>query len=216
MNNQEQTLIDDLFAKLKTAESTGGARDAAVEAHINEHLRRQPAAPYYMAQAIVVQEAAVNQLNQQVRERDEQILKLQAELQQARSAPAPASGGGGFLSGLFGGGQPQRNTPPPSGGGWRDSGYAAPPAPAAAPAPVPAKGSGFLGSALQTAAGVAGGVMLAQGISSLFGHHNAPQEIVEVIHDSPAQSYQQDDGWNRDQDYLADDGGSFDDDDSFV
>lgn len=216
MNNQEQTLIDDLFAKLKTAESTAGARDAAVEAHINEHLRRQPAAPYYMAQAIVVQEAAVNQLNQQVRERDEQILKLQAELQQARSAQAPASGGGGFLSGLFGGGQPQRTAPPPSGGGWRDSGYAAPPAPAAAPAPAPAKGSGFLGGALQTAAGVAGGVMLAQGISSLFGHHNAPQEIVEVIQDSPAQSYQQDDGWNRDQDYLADDDGSFDDDDSFV
>ncbi|WNW13356.1 DUF2076 domain-containing protein [Pseudomonas sp. DTU_2021_1001937_2_SI_NGA_ILE_001] len=232
MNTQEQTLIDELFGKLKTAEGQSGVRDAAVEAYINDHLRRQPAAPYYMAQAIVVQEAAVNQLNQQLRERDEQIRQLQAELQQARSGSAPSSGGG-FLSGLFGGGA-SRPAPAPapapasSGGGWRDPGYAAP---AAQPAPAPAaapKGSGFLGGALQTAAGVAGGVMLAQGISSLFGHHSAPQEIVEVIHDSPTQGLQSDDwggrdqglqadDWSaRDQDYSAGDGGFFDDDDSFV
>ncbi len=207
MNNQEQTLIDELFAKLKNAEAAAGARDASVEAHINEHLRRQPAAPYYMAQAIVVQEAAVNQLNQQVRERDEQIRQLQAQVQQTRSAPAS---GGGFLSGLFGGNQAPR---PAAGGGWNEPGSAPP----AAPAPVPAKGSGFLGSALQTAAGVAGGVMLAQGISSLFGHHSAPQEIVEVIQNSPSSGYPQDDWGRQDQDDLADDqGGAFDDDDSFV
>ncbi|WP_109513968.1 DUF2076 domain-containing protein [Pseudomonas ovata] len=212
MNNQEQTLIDELFSKLKNAEASAGSRDASVEAHINEHLRRQPAAPYYMAQAIVVQEAAVNQLNQQVRERDEQIRQLQAQVQQARSAPA--SGGGGFLSGLFGGGQAARDPAPrPAPGGWNEPGSAPP----AAPAAVPAKGSGFLGSALQTAAGVAGGVMLAQGISSLFGHHSAPQEIVEVIQNSPSPGYPQDDWSNRDQDYLAgDDSAAFDDDDSFV
>lgn len=215
MNNQEQVLIDELFGKLKSAESASGVRDAAVEAHINEHLRRQPAAPYYMAQAIVVQEAAVNQLNQQLRERDEQIRQLQAQLQQSRPGPAAASGGG-FLSSLFGSGsarEPQPAAQPASSGGWRDSGYSAPPAPAAA---APSRASGFLGSALQTAAGVAGGVMLAQGISSLFGHHNAAQEIVEVVHDAPLQSYQADDWSNPNQTGWSDDSGSFDDDDSFV
>lgn len=229
MNNQEQVLIDELFGKLKAAESASGVRDAAVEALINEYVRRQPAAPYYMAQAIVVQEAAVNQLNQQVRERDEQIRQLQAQLQQARTSTAPASGGG-FLSSLFGSGsaqpQPQPAPQPASSGGWRDSGYSAPPAasaaaPAPAPAAAPSRASGFLGSALQTAAGVAGGVMLAQGISSLFGHHNAPQEIVEVIHDAPSQNYQADsyqpDSWaNQNQSDWSGDAGQFDDDDSFV
>ena len=107
-------------------------------------------------------------------------------------------------------------------------------------------GSGFLGGALKTAAGVAGGVMLAQGISSLFNHNSQPQEIVEIIKDEPAQNVSDTSnqdagstgGWNDDQqtvtsndswgnnndsggfadtDYGNDDGGGmFDDDDSFV
>ncbi|EPN71429.1 putative periplasmic ligand-binding sensor protein, partial [Pseudomonas syringae pv. actinidiae ICMP 19097] len=95
MNSEEQTLIDGLFSKLKDAETASAPRDAAAEARIKEHLTRQPAAPYYMTQAILVQEAAVNQLNQQVKQRDEQIQQLQAELQQAKgqSSSAPASGG---------------------------------------------------------------------------------------------------------------------------
>ena len=88
--------------------------------------------------------------------------------------------------------------------------------------------------ALQTAAGVAGGVMLAQGISSLF-HHDNPQEIVEVIKEEPAQASDNvgwndsgdaqqvsNDSWN-DQGGLADagydssgDSGFFSDDDDFV
>ncbi|RRV06376.1 DUF2076 domain-containing protein [Pseudomonas sp. v388] len=207
MNSEEQNLIDGLFSKLKDAESTSTPRDAAAEARIKEHLTRQPAAPYYMAQAILVQEAAVNQLNRQVQERDAQIQTLQAELQQARGSSGQA--GGGFLSGIFGGGASKPGQP--ASGGWRD-GPAQQPGYAAQQAP---RGSGFLGGALQTAAGVAGGVMLAEGISSLFSHHDQPQEIVEVIHDQPmdqgeGSQYVGDDGF--------DDSGSdlFSDDDSFV
>ncbi|KEZ72392.1 ABC transporter substrate-binding protein, partial [Pseudomonas syringae pv. syringae FF5] len=85
---------------------------------------------------------------------------------------------------------------------------------------------GFLGGALKTAAGVAGGVLLAEGISSMFSHHSQPQEIVEVIHDAPqAQDTglsNDQGGWGQpDQQYTADDsfddgGDSFSDDDSFV
>ncbi|MEQ4501126.1 DUF2076 family protein, partial [Pseudomonas sp.] len=110
------------------------------------------------------------------------------------------------------------------------AGFNPAPAPAAPQggyaAPAPAAGSGFLGGALKTAAGVAGGVLLAEGISSMFSHHSQPQEIVEVIHDAPqAQdtgSFNDQGGWGQpDQQYTADDsfddgGDMFSDDDSFV
>ncbi|NER60559.1 DUF2076 domain-containing protein, partial [Pseudomonas sp. MAFF212428] len=61
-------------------------------------------------------------------------------------------------------------------------------------APARAGASSFLGGALQTAAGVAGGVMLAQGISSLFNHHSSPpQEVTEVINEAPTPAA--DSGW---------------------
>mgnify|MGYP001611118552 FL=1 len=91
---------------------------------------------------------------------------------------------------------------------------------------------------MKTAAGVAGGVMLAQGISSLFHNNQQPQEVVEVIKEEPSQAndnssnndwgndnqrvtdnsgYGNDQGGFADTDYGNDDGGSFsDDDDSFV
>jgi hypothetical protein len=252
MNSEEQTLIDGLFSKLKSAEAASAPRDAQAEARIKEHLSQQPAAPYYMTQAILVQEAAVNQLNQQVKQRDEQIQELQAQLQQARAqAPAPAQSGG-FLSSIFGGGaaqpQPRPASPPPASGGWRDGpaspppysgapqgNYAAPPPQQAPAAPI---GSGFLGGALKTAAGVAGGVMLAEGISSLFHHNSQPQEIVEVIEEQPSrasdsgfsnggggwgedsQRVSNNDSWgggNNDGFADSDDSSGFnDDDDSFV
>ncbi|MBA1191070.1 DUF2076 domain-containing protein [Pseudomonas entomophila] len=250
MNTEEQTLIDGLFGRLRQAEDAGQARDAQALARIEEHVRQQPAAPYYMAQAILVQEAAIKRL-------DEQNTKLEAELKQLRaqaSAPQAQQGnsGGGFLSNLFGGAsrpEPQRSSVPASapvsGGGWRDgprsnvqgqapaqpqaSGFGA--APAAGRA-----GGGFMSGALQTAAGVAGGVLLAQGISSLF--HDKPEEVVEVIQDEPAHASDSGGGWNdqgehaqvadngygndqggfADTDYGSDDGGGdfFSDDDSFV
>jgi hypothetical protein len=267
MHSEEQTLIDGLFGKLKQAETESAPRDAQAETLIKDHLARQPAAPYYMAQAILVQEVAIKQLEAQSRQRDEQIQQLQAQLQQARAqTQAPAQNSGGFLSSIFGGGsrepQPQQpqssfsrpSSPQPSASGWRDSGPAsAPPfnapqqgnyAPPPQQAPAAPIGSGFLGGALKTAAGVAGGVMLAEGISSLFHHNSQPQEIVEIIKEEPMQPSSNNDagnggGWGDDQqrvtsndgwgnndsgsfadtDYGNDDsGGMFggDDDDSYV
>ncbi|POA90313.1 hypothetical protein SAMN03159355_06007 [Pseudomonas sp. NFPP10] len=260
MNNQEQTLIDGLFSRLQQAETDSAPRDAQAEARIKEHLTRQPAAGYFMTQAILVQEAALKSLNEQNQQLTQQVQQLQADLQQARaqaSAPAPAASGG-FLSSIFGGSRepqpaPSQSAPPPSsGGGWREparssfgapaqqnfgapqQNYAAPPQ-NYAPQQAPAAGSSFLGGALKTAAGVAGGVMLAQGISSLFHNNQQPQEIVEVIKEEPApasdnsgwgndeQRLANNDSWgNNDQggfsnaDYDNDDSSFFSDDDSFV
>jgi len=254
MNSEEQTLIDGLFSRLQQAETDSAPRDALAEARIKEHLTRQPAAGYFMTQAILVQEAAIKSLDEQNKQLTRQVQQLQAELQAAKAqTAAPASSGGGFLSSIFGGSarDPQpapTQSAPPSTGGWREPARpsfnsqppqqnfgAAPPQQNYAPqqqAPA-AIGSGFLGGALKTAAGVAGGVMLAQGISSLF-HHNQQPEVVEVIKEEPAQvNDQSNGGWGDDQrmadnssnqggfadtDY-SDDSSSFfggDDDDSFV
>ncbi|EJM62512.1 hypothetical protein PMI30_04599 [Pseudomonas sp. GM50] len=259
MNSEEQTLIDGLFSRLQQAETDSAPRDAQAETRIKEHLTRQPAAGYFMTQAILVQEAAIKSLDEQNKQLTQQIQQLQAELQSAKAqtaAPAPSSGG--FLSSIFGGASrdPQpasTQSAAPSNGGWREPGRPSfnsqPPqqnfgAPAAQQnfgaspqqnyaAQQPA-GSGFLGGALKTAAGVAGGVMLAQGISSLF-HHNQQPEVVEVIKEEPAQVNDQSDGgngWGDDQrvaDNSSDQGGFADadysddsssffggDDDSFV
>lgn len=222
MNTEEQTLIDGLFTRLQHAELEGAPRDAQAQAWINQHLAAQPAAAYYMAQSLLVQEAALKQLNQQNQQ-------LKAELEQARAASAaPAATGGSFLSGLFGGAD--RSAPvapvPASSGGWRDGPASTVSAPAAAPVPAvaqpgaPAMGGGFLSGALKTAAGVAGGVMLAQGLSSLFGHQQQPQVVEEIINEQPLpasdnQQFAGNDNFGLDDSGLDDDN-LFSDDDSFV
>ncbi|WP_447794590.1 MULTISPECIES: DUF2076 domain-containing protein [Pseudomonas] len=247
MNSEEQTLIDGLYSRLQQAETDSAPRDAQAEARIKEHLTRQPAAGYFMTQAILVQEAAIKSLDEQNKQLTQQVQQLQAELQSAKAqTAAPAPSGGGFLSSIFGGGSrdpqpaPTQSAAPSSTGGWREP--ARPSFNAQSPqqnfgaapqqnyAPQQAAGSSFLGGALKTAAGVAGGVMLAQGISSLFQHNQQP-EVVEVIKEEPAQVNDQSDSGNdqRVADNSSDQGGFADadysddsssffggDDDSFV
>ena len=235
MNSEEQTLIDGLFSRLQQAETDSAPRDAQAEARIKEHLTRQPAAGYFMTQAILVQEAAIKSLDEQNKKLTAQVQQLQAELQQAKAqttAPAPSSGGS--LSSIFGGGNrdpqpaPVQSAPVSNGGGWREparpsfnsqppqQNFGAPPQNYAPPQQA-AAGSSFLGGALKTAAGVAGGVMLAQGISSLFHHNQQPEEIVEVIKEEPAQVNDQgNNGWGDDQrmagnDSYGNDQGGFSD-----
>jgi Uncharacterized protein conserved in bacteria len=125
---------------------------------------------------ILIQEAAIKQLNERIQALESQVSQLQAA--------KPSSGG--FLSGLFGGGQSRGSDPIPGA-----EQYGRPQAsvqPQYAPqtqqqsyAPQGARsGGGFMAGALQTAAGVAGGVVLGNMLTNMFsGSH--PQEIVNII-----------------------------------
>ncbi|KAA8701646.1 MULTISPECIES: DUF2076 domain-containing protein [Pseudomonas] len=230
MNSEEQTLIDGLFSRLQQAETDSAPRDAQAEARIKEHITRQPAAGYFMTQAILVQEAAIKSLDAQNKQQAQQIQQLQDELQRTRTAP-PAASGGGFLSSIFGGSsrepQPAPSAPASGAGGWREPsrpGFNSAPAPQQSyqqPQPAAPAGGGFLGGALKTAAGVAGGVMLAQGISSLFSHNQQPQVVEEIVREEPAPA-SDNSGWGNDSadsfadSGYADDSSYFGDDDSFV
>ena len=91
MQSEEQRLIESLFSRLKQAESQSAPRDAAAERLIEQQLRQQPAAPYYMAQAILIQEAAMKKLSAQVNDLESRL--AQAQQQQ------PARQSGGFYPG---------------------------------------------------------------------------------------------------------------------
>ena len=179
MDTNTKQMIDDLFQRLQQAEKQNSNRDREAESLIEKHVVAQPSAPYYMAQTMIMQEATMKQLHAQVE-------TLQRQLQQAQQQQS-----GGFFSNLFGGnkqqpnnqwqqgqqrapfGQPNNgygqeggyNNYAPNGGGYN-------------------RGSSFLGGALQTAAGVAGGVVLGNLMMDMFSHHQ-PEEIVNIINENP-------------------------------
>ena len=87
MDQKERQVIDELFGKLQQLDRQSPQRDAEAEEHIRKQVATLPASPYYMAQAILVQEQALGTLQSRVQ-----------ELEQAAAAP-PA--GGGFLLSLI-------------------------------------------------------------------------------------------------------------------
>jgi hypothetical protein len=183
MTPEEQNLIENLFERLRQAD--GSSKDPQAEQLIQTKTAAFPSATYLLSQAVIVQEHAL--ANAQAR-----IAELENHLA-AGGQNAPASGGGSFLSGmsrLFGG---NKQTPPPipqpapqyqqqpqyqqvPGTGPGVTPPPVPMSPQAVPYPTtmnlaPSSGGGFLKSALATAAGVAGGQALFQGIESLIGHN---------------------------------------------
>ena len=196
MTNEERDLITQFITRVggNPAQATGSFSgsvpatqaqmppiDREADSLIGDLLGRYPEARYRLTQLAVVQEQALSQAQNRINQ-------LQGELQQARQAPAASQGGGspwgnaapqqpqqapqsrGLFGGLFGGGaaprQPQYQQPQyapqqqqfaPPGGGMFQRG-----------------GSGFLGSALTTAAGVAGGMVAGNALMNMFsGHHDS-------------------------------------------
>ncbi len=176
MSPEEAKLLAGLFERIK---ANGNApRDQEAESFIAEQVKAQPEAPYLLAQSVIVQDFALRAAN-------EKIQQLEGRLRELESQSKPS---GGFLGGLFGGAaapQPPRPAPPPQsyappqGGPWGapPQGYGQP---SYGPGPgpggfgqggfggAPAPGGGFLKGALGTAAGVAGGVLLADSLRGLF------------------------------------------------
>jgi hypothetical protein len=177
MTSEEKNLIEGLFQRLQQADTN--PKDPEAEQLIRAKTAEMPSAPYLLVQAVLVQEHAL--ANAQAR-----IAELESRLRNAQAQPAP--GGGSFLSGvsrLFGNKpQPQAAPPPlPQQAPVAQQAQSAPPpitvVPQSTPYPStvnlgPSSGGSFLQSAMATAAGVAGGQLLFQGIESLIGHNAGP------------------------------------------
>lgn len=188
MNNEERDLISKFVARVGGAPQGGFGSvpstrpnlpplDPEADQFIAQQFQQYPEARYRITQMAVVQEAALVEAQNRIQQLQFQLQQAQQAVQQAQQQQK--SGGSGFLGGLFGGGQqrPQQQTPP----GWGGNTQAPPPPPQYQQMPYGMQpgmfqrgGSGFLGSALTTATGVAGGMLAANALTSLFsGHHDA-------------------------------------------
>ena len=190
MTPEERQLIAGLFDRMRGFALA--EKDGEAEALINQSMSSVRDASYMLVQSVLVQEHALGQADSRIRELEEQVRALQGAAQR-RSA-----GAGSFLGGLFG----SRPTEPAQGAGGPTSvpaigsratpsvydsrqGWTPPQSPgqaggpfaqAAGPGGQPGAqpgGGGFLRSAMATAAGVAGGMLVAGAIGNLLGGQSA-------------------------------------------
>jgi hypothetical protein len=190
MTPQERDLITHLLSRL--GQAGGQPKDPEADALIRQALAAQPDAPYYLVQTVLIQDMALS--NAQSRIHD-----LEQQLATSRPAPSqPTSFLGGLFGG---GNASASGGSVPSAGPWSRPAPVAPaqatpqwqgqPGPAQPWQGQPAYGqpgygqsmgmggpmmgmgggSSFLRQAATTAAGIAGGALLFQGIQSMFGAH---------------------------------------------
>ena len=202
MTNEERDIITRFIERISGAQGATGFSqaqggqplppvDPEADRLIGELFAKYPEARYRLTQTAFVQEQALAQSTAAIQH-------LQQELSQVRQAgTAPQhSGGGGFFSGLFGGGR-QSAPPPQQPPVWNQGAapqpqYGAPPsqypqyAPGYQPGMLGSGRSGFLGSALTTAAGVAGGVVLGNALMNMFeGHQGSAANMLPGAGESP-------------------------------
>lgn len=165
------------------------ARDSDAERLIAGLVQRQPASPYLMVQTVLVQEQALKAAQARIDELE------------GKATPKQASG---FLGSA------------PRLGPWGARG-----AQAAGPMPGQAQrgGGSFLRTALATAAGVAGGALLFEGIRGLLTSHGSgplaaeaaqplmPPDQMAVSDQLSSADLAQDDGSADDYDLTSDDSG---------
>jgi hypothetical protein len=212
MSPDEQSLLNGLFERLRTASTT--PRDREAEAYIDQAVRAQPSAPYYLSQAVIVQEKGleaaaqrIEDLEAELRHARERIEALEAHAGAPDTDPSADQRSGSFLGSLFGSSErphpgqdaartsasrpapaeqrPLRPSPapwgvaPPEGvpNSYAANSYAPNAYQRNASGPwdrgqqPPSAAGGFLRGAMGTAAGVAGGMLLANSLSGLFGNH---------------------------------------------
>jgi hypothetical protein len=240
MSPEERQMISGLFDRVRDAERAPRDRDA--EAYIASRAKESPNAAYTLAQVVLVQEQALGAAQRRIEELEAHLREAQQQAapqpQQGGGFLSSIFGGGAPArpSGAGWSREPQR---PPQGYGQQgqqgQQGYAAPP-PQGGPwggapqqggpwggpgggqqgfgaAQQPARGGGFLTGALTTAAGVAGGMMLANSIQGLFKSDPKLAETAGASHQTAAadQSALSDlgssnDVWPADQGEMRDGG----------
>jgi hypothetical protein len=172
MTPEERQLVDDLFDRLARLEAN--PRDPDAERAIAEGLRRAPNAVYALVQTALVQDEALKRADARIRELSGEGAEPQQQGGSFLDTMRSAFGGGSrtsvptVRSGGQGGPDPRWNQGGAMPGGGYGSQYASPP-----PAQPYGYGGGgsFLGTAAASAAGMIGGSLLLNSISSMFGHH---------------------------------------------
>ena len=169
MTNEERDIITRFIAKFGGATPQGNPWgsvpatqpaapqlppiDAEADQLIGSLFAQYPDAKYRITQTAFVQEAALTEAQHRIERLQWELHQAQQAQQQAQAPQRP-----GLFGSLFGNRPPPAQQPMPP--------QYAPTAPQ--PQMLQPSGSGFLGSALHTAAGVAGGVVLGNVIMDMF------------------------------------------------
>ncbi len=111
LNPEDRQAIEGLFDRLAEVERRNPDRDRDAEELIKREIERQPGAPYYMAQTIIVEQRALALAEQRINELEAQLAERSRAQQPAerqrgpwdrgpdRPEPAYRGQGGGFLAG---------------------------------------------------------------------------------------------------------------------
>jgi uncharacterized protein len=158
MTPEERQLLDRFLQDL--AQARPGPKDAEAERLINDAFAHNTDSPYLLVQHAVLADQSLHAAQARI-----------SELEQQLQSTGQQTGGSSFLGGGWRQPQPQTAVPQSAPQPAYDPGP--PPSYAAAPGPFSMNGGlgSFLRNAGTTAAGVAGGEMLFQGLSGLFGGH---------------------------------------------
>jgi uncharacterized protein len=206
MTPEERDLIAGLFERMRGMGTIDKDREA--EELIARSVRQAPDAPYMLVQSVLVQEHALQEAGARIEELEDRV----RDLERGQQRP---SGSGGFLGGLLGGGRsaPERGSGsvptigsraaatngerPQAGSPWAQR---------SAPFGQAAEaqgGGGFLRSAMTTAAGVAGGMLLANSIGGMLRGESGKAHAAESDNKTESSPYEvkQDDNKEKQDDH---------------
>jgi hypothetical protein len=182
MTSQESQALQDFLNQLTQVK--GIAKDPQADDLIARAVAQQPDAAYLLVQRAMLLEQALS--NAKV-----QISQLQSELQATRASNTTSStsfldGGGAWGRSATDIPRPAMPTAMPA----QSPVSTQSPLPNARPGFLGGGGGSFLGNIAATAAGVAGGAFLFQGIENLMGHHNRGSGLLDQSDKSglPAES----------------------------
>jgi len=204
MNQDDRQLIADLFDRMHSVE--GLEKDQEAEAFIHQSMRQNADSPYLLVQSVLAQEVALQKAEARIRELEAQVGQGASGRSSAGfgagepapwEAPKVASSGSGAgawgapVGGAATSGQAaaagqaasslRLSAVPAAGRGRNGAG-------AERAQPQPQRGGGFMAQAMSTAAGVAGGMLLASGISSLFSGGDGTASAAETASATPSAS----------------------------
>ncbi|QCI19758.1 MAG: DUF2076 domain-containing protein [Buchnera aphidicola (Brevicoryne brassicae)] len=183
MKDEEKNLIENLFHRLKNTELNSFERDNSADELIQKLVKKQPSSSYYMAQTILIQETAIKKMSVKIEELKKRIKSLKEE---SNTKPS-------FLSNFF-----KKNatsqTLSHDNNLWKNndnhlqSHYSNPmmssPSAQSIPTVSGSRNNSFLSNALQTATGVAGGMILGNMLMNVFNHSKPEEEVFDAINNN--------------------------------
>jgi hypothetical protein len=173
MTPEERQLIAGLFDRMRSYGPPDKDREA--EALIAQSVRANPDAAYMLVQSVLVQEQGLQAANSRMMELEDQLREMQGGEAPRGSRSGSFLGGGSWSDRR---GQAPASSVPQVGARASSPAYEDRPSSPwsqGGPAPQPqqpapqASGGGFMKSALATAAGVAGGMLVADSLRNMLG-----------------------------------------------